>query len=361
MDKAKRELTMAYLAGLYDGDGSFSLCKSCPIKAGSSSRYIPLIQMGNANREILELIKLEYGGHICTQEAHTANDGHFRNTTHTLKFTNGPVCLSFLRDVSPYLFIKKERATFLMDYINKNPHMHTKLDAETVLKRENAYISMKLFNEKRDVSSKFSLRYSRKNSNDDVFWQYVAGIMDTDGSFSIRRDKRGYKSHVYSPIILLSMIDSKAIQYIYNNCLYGTIFLVKAKAAQQGFCYRYSIHSKKQCIEFINKIIDHLFIKQEAARTLLAFCKGTAAVKHRRSGVPEDELLFRDNCYTRLVELNKNGVSKLSLIDLKPVTGDADGNKGQAVNNVQPESNKRERLPEEVVCAIPNSVRKTES
>jgi len=355
---------MAYIAGLYDGDGSFSLCKISPKREGISSLYFSLIQFGNANKEILELIQSMYGGHINTQDAHIAKDGHFRNITHALKLTHAPICRPFLKDISPYLHVKKDRAIFLMDYINNEDlkRKHNKFTSEQIQQRESGYIKMKFYNDNRDMPGKFKIKTARITSRDESFWQYVAGIIDTDGSFSIAKcNQKTSKSIVYNPFILLSMIDPRAIQYIYDNCEYGTLLVIKSKAARQGFLYRYSIHSKKGCAEFINKIVDYLFIKKEAAKMLLEFCTKSCSVKHRRSGIPAEELEFRDSCYRRLVELNKNGVSKLSLIDLKPVTGDADGNKGQAVNNVQPESNKRERLSEEVVCAIPNSVRKTES
>ena len=46
-------------------------------------------------------------------------------------------------------------------------------------------------------------------------------------------------------------------------------------------------------------------------------------------GIPEEELKFRDKCYAEIIKLN-NGVDKSPLIVLKPLTGNAEGNKVQA-------------------------------
>lgn len=323
---------MAYIAGLYDGDGSFTLGRKKPSSEGQSCLYYPLIQFCNKDKNSLEIIQNQLGGRINTRAAYIAKDKSPRQISYTLKIEKSNKCAPFLESIIPYLIIKKERAAFLLSFIEKNPFIRgsNKLSPDILYDRECDYIKMKLMNDQRESTYNISLRYARKNSEDECFWAYIAGLLDTDGSFSIKKETRkGTINPVYGPAILLSMIDSKAIQYIRNNCEYGVIMMVKSQAATQGFCYRFGIYSRQDAISFIKKCLPYLTIKKNAATILLEFCENYKSYAGPK-GVPEKELMLREELHQKLVACNKYGVFKSSLMDLKPLPGNAEGNKAEA-------------------------------
>lgn len=333
-----KDTLMAYVAGLYDGDGSFSLGRKKPSSEGQSFLYYPLIQFCNRDKNSLEIIKDIFGGYIHTRKPYIAKDGCQRNISYTLKIEKANLCTPFLKAIIPYLIIKKERASFLLSFIENNPFIRgsNKLSNDVLASREHSYITMKLLNDKRESNYNISLRHARKNSENECFWAYISGLLDTDGSFSIKKEKRKFaKNPVYGAAILLSMIDSKAIQFIRNNCEYGKIMMIKSEAATQGFCYRFGIYSREETIFFIKKCLPYLKIKKHAALILLEFCEQYKSYAGP-NGVPENEILFRDNSYNKLIEINKYGVYKSPLMDLKPLPDNAEGNKaeGEATVNV---------------------------
>lgn len=321
---------LAYLAGILDGDGSFSLIKTSS-NTSKSPLYYPLIQLANTSKSLIDHF-LNYGGTSIVRESYIAKDGRRRKKCYQWKISGRARCLSFLELVIPYLVIKKERAMFLRDYIINNEPRHggIVLTNEQLFSREKTYLGMRKFNE---VPLKVKLP-SLKNielSLDESFWSYVAGIIDSDGSLSIKKEiRKTRKNPSYTPVILISMIDPRSVYYIGQNVPGSNILMIKAKTTVTGFMYRFSISSKSVAETFLKKCMDYLLIKKDQARILLDFCENSISTQYRQGGIDSGELEYRENCYNKIVQLNEYGVVKSSLMDLKPLTDNAEGNKGQA-------------------------------
>lgn len=316
-----KEITLAYIAGAFDGDGSFSLIKSMH-GAAKSPLYFPLIQLANSNKKLTDLLESELGGSVKTRDSYIGKDKSVRLPSHQWRVEKSIQCLPILEQLIPYLTIKKHRAASLRDYIIENPFIRGSniLSNSVLMRRERSYLKMRSFNDFPDNSGELFSKQKRINSTDDIFWSYVAGLMDTDGSFSLKRENRtsgGSKSPVYTPSILLTMVDCRAVYKIMNNFIGGNLIIVKAKTTTNGFCYRFSITSRKSAIDFLKKCIPFLLLKKEVASELLYFCENTQRLNGIKQ-IPEDQILFRQKYYCRIKELNY-GVSKSSLIDLKPV------------------------------------------
>jgi hypothetical protein len=328
-----RNIRLAYLAGALDGDGSFSLIKGTS-HSSVSPLYYPCIQLANANKEIVDLFSAEFNGGQGMRKSYIGKDGSKRSISHYWRLDKAPRCLPLLEAIVDYLIVKKQRAEFLRDYIINNPFVRgsNKLSDALLVNREKSYLKMRSFNDTPCTNGAlFSLSH-RKDSADELFWSYVAGLMDTDGSFSLKRENRttktGSVNYIFCPMVLLTMADCRAIYCLMNNFIGGSMFVVKAKTATNGFCYRFSINSKKNVQKFLERIIPFLCVKKEAAIELLNFCK-TKFSSSRKKGLSADEILFRETVYEKIKELNY-GVYKSSLIDLKLLPGDAGDNKAQA-------------------------------
>ncbi len=311
----EEDMTLSYVAGVLDGDGSFSIIKKIE-NALRSPLYYPVIQLANACEDLVKMFHDKFGGSLFTRKARVLEDGGKRKPSHQWKLEKSNSCLPFLDKVIPYLIVKQERAKFLKEYIERNPFKRgsNKLSDDILLKRESDYLKMRQFNDEGTRNKPF-----HKNISCPTFWAYMAGLMDTDGSFSIRKEisKTHMKSPCYSPIISLSMIDPRAFGLILNNFKDGKVKIVKAKTCREGICYRFVISSSEGVIKFLNQIIPYLRVKPENAKVLLKFCEERCFVSYRKTGVPQEELDFRDKCYQDLCSLNKYGVYKSSLMDLE--------------------------------------------
>jgi hypothetical protein len=244
------------------------------------------------------------------------------------KLEKAPLSAPFLESIVDFLHVKKEQAQFLLSYLYENPFKRgQRLTNEQLLYREKAYLKMHDINSCRDMKSRLITK-QEVICDAELFWPYVAGLLDTDGSFSIKKEKRD-NSYRYSPNILLTLVNVNAINYIKKNSFYGSCHVIKSGKISQGFCYRFGVFQKEEVISFIKNILPYLTHKKEAAEILLQFCEGFVAQCGQYLKTDE-QIDFREDCYQRLCYFNRYGVSKSSLIDLEPLPGDAEGNKGQA-------------------------------
>ena len=132
---------------------------------------------------------------------------------------------------------------------------------------------------------------------------YLAGIMDGEGWFSIQKaDKGENRSSTYTPNIGVGTSDKVLADWL----------IVKF-----GGKLRYRIHhhqlGKKPIHEWrptwglikpiIPKFLPYLVIKGERAKLLLEL-SGLSSVKFRKGGVPETNMLKREEIYLKIKKLN---------------------------------------------------------
>ena len=175
-----------------------------------------------------------------------------------------------------------------------------------IIEGEKAVLKMQSFNRDCLLESASLLPQTFECSQDPMFWSYLAGIIDTEGSFSIKKEKphSGSLRARYNPVIQLTMVPVDCINYIRKNLSIGSFCIPKAKCTQKGFAYKLSIISKKQCVKFISKILPYLRFKTAQAINMMNFCENYGSVKHCQSGIPAETLAFRESCYQQMRKLN---------------------------------------------------------
>jgi len=319
MKGQKRMTRLAYVAGVMDGDGSFSLLKR---NSSPYPYYYPAMQLSHTNKEFVYYFKDEFGGSVSHRKSYIGKDGGKRKESWRWvlekKQSEG-----FLKEILPYLQLKKERATRLLGYLSENSlYKRGDVSKKNLARKERTYLKMKKMNAESGIS-KSSIGKIKKNPSDNpLVWAYIGGLFDTDGSFSIKREvKNIHNSYKYNPIISLGMKNLEAIAFVGKYCSVGNIKLIKAKTCKSGFSYRFSIHSFDEVASFLEKCIPYLHLKKKSAEILLKFCKNIKRTKYCRAGVSEKESSFREQCYQDLVKAN-NGVYKSSLIDLEVLQQD---------------------------------------
>jgi len=286
-DPEEKEI-MAYIAGLIDGDGNIG------IRVGPRGKLCPLIQFHNSFRQSCVYLNNLFGGTVASDKPKKEN---YRVVWKwMLQGFDG--CKNFLYKVTKHLILKQDSANELLKFLD-NPESG-----------EISYQTCKDLNLSRKIESVEGKEINRKNSEDPYFWAYVAGLMDTDGSFSIERSVRKAGQNrqktdlvKFRPKIILTMVSERSINYILSNCEYGGISIVKANTALRGSAFRFSIQSRGEAIEFLKKCIPYLQIKAVQALKILNFCRNYNPT-NGLAKVPEKEKEYREKCYNEIVMLN---------------------------------------------------------
>lgn len=314
-----KEEKMAYAAGLIDGDGSLSLVKHQE-KSSRSPLYYPSIQFAKSRGILSRFLKETFGGNLCCSRGSNKNLMMYR-----WKIERCPRCMPFLNGIAKYLQNKSEQGKLLLNYMEKNCSIRLhRLTDDILIEREAVYVKMKKLNSRRDISSRLTTINLRTKDKCIYFWCYLAGLLDTDGSFSVKREK----GKGYSPVLLLSLVNSKALNFIEKHCKKGSFFVIKNEKLKQGFYYRWGIYTKRDAIYVIKRVLPFLRHKKKSAEILLYFCENFIA-QHGRYLKTKEQFDFRENCYKELIEANY-GVYKPSLMGLKLLPGNAEDNKAEA-------------------------------
>lgn len=299
MERSKEDLMYSYAAGAIDGDGAIYIVKE-------SSAYIPFVQLVKKFGNLISSFKRDFGGNVGSLKPKKAHHAPL----HYWRLKGSENCKDFIKGVLNFLVYKKERAQVLNEYIEANPFVRGKtLNPEQILEREKYHIKLCSLNDEAYLQKISMVSKTYANNEDPCFWAYMAGIMDTDGSFSLKRQKgqSDTKNLRYIPCIQMSMASLDVINHIRRNCVYGTVCVVKNKSCIRGFHYAWSIAKKQDSAEFIEKILPYLKEKKDQALILLDFCKNSENTKFCKAGISEKELEFRESCYQKIVALNKSG------------------------------------------------------
>lgn len=324
--KDKREELMAYLAGAIDGDGSFSLMKG---QSRKYPYYTPVFQFGNLSEGLLKIFHGAFGGRIYKRKKSQESN---RREFFDYSVTNA-MCLPLLKQVVDYLQGKKDRALCLIDYIESNPSEGGRkpLGEETLLRRECSYNKMRELNHFNILKLKRSLKKAYENTENDIFWAYLSGLIDTDGFFTINAREGRY----FRPMCGIHISDIRCLNYIQENCIIGKTTFAKDKNCKSGFIYRWDIHKIQDFKIILPKIIPYLKLKKQQAKLLLNFIVNKKNCLTCSGKMPEEELQFRIQCKEEIARLNKCDLYKPSLIDSDLLEQENEGQAGS--NAVQPD------------------------
>jgi len=97
-------LTLAYVVGLFDGEGSITICVSKPKKGTESPHYWLQVSITNTDRELIEWLHTTFGGHI-------SDNSHYRNRKGRRPCWAWRImsmqAMEFLSAIQPFLRVKK--------------------------------------------------------------------------------------------------------------------------------------------------------------------------------------------------------------------------------------------------------------
>lgn len=103
------DLIVAYIAGLFDGEGHAYIATYRPSRTSAKYRRMTAA-ITNTYREVLEEIRGHVGSGVITKKAPSKNG---RKDCYQFTLTNAKA-VRFLEQIQPYLRIKKERIALLL-------------------------------------------------------------------------------------------------------------------------------------------------------------------------------------------------------------------------------------------------------
>lgn len=307
------EIEMAYIAGLMDGDGSFSLTKA---NVKNNIQYRPLIQLGSKYKSTIDVLMKIVGGNFTFTDEHINKHGKSKKAFYNWRLSGAERCMAFLNKTIPYLTNKKDRAELLLKYFLKNIYVPGKrLSAEVKAQREQTYSKMYELNRFNPLLMSRTKKPTIEN-NSDTFWSYLAGLFDTDGHFSItNRSNRYFRAEIQ-----LHITDLRCINFIQENCIYGSLNVKKDKHCKHGMIYRYEIKKISDVLGFVEKILPFLKIKSKQAELLKYYItnKKDFMKRFNNEKIPEEELLFRRQCFEKMKQLHTDcDLYKPTLIEVE--------------------------------------------
>jgi hypothetical protein len=126
---------VAYLAGLFDAEGSILIEKKAPRWSNKSVRYILTVTLTNTRIELVRLAYVRYGGRIVGPIHQASNHRPFYRWS-----LSGAQARKFLQEIEPYVIVKRERLKLACELQDRIENYHHKpLAAEEINAREEIF------------------------------------------------------------------------------------------------------------------------------------------------------------------------------------------------------------------------------
>lgn len=151
------------------------------------------------------------------------------------------------------------------------------------------------------------------NPTQAVLYAYLAGIIDGEGSITIRKvtskktlalTKR--KSPWYHPAVSLGMMWEGIPALLYDT-FGGSCYTERAPSHRT--LYRWALMGNKQIVPVLKALLPYLRVKQEQALMLLEFLAGWVDLRTVKGEAKIEELQRREDLYQQMRKLNAVGAA----------------------------------------------------
>ena len=148
-----KDTTKAYIAGLIDGEGCIAITrrKVKRLKTGYWY-YEPQVIVANTDKKMIDFLVDYYSGYVVIgqkQKEHHKQSYHWKMTGDNMR--------QLLRDVSPYLILKKKQANLILSFPRYSGNGHKcRTDTERQ-EQEDLWLAVKKLNKKGILSERHSV------------------------------------------------------------------------------------------------------------------------------------------------------------------------------------------------------------
>jgi len=153
------------------------------------------------------------------------------------------------------------------------------------------------------------------NPQQAVLWSYIAGIIDGEGCFMMRRIspkakclKGGnYKNPKYMPMFSIGMVDRRIPDLLCETTGYSNVR--EERVRNRRSIWRWALSGSNNLPDFINNVMPYLIVKKQHAEIILEFFDKMETPHNRKLGLSENELLRREELYQKIKKLNATGAA----------------------------------------------------
>lgn len=273
-----KEHTKAYVAGLLDAEGCFTIVKQT---TELQDHYHPRLILVSTFRPVIEWMVDNFGGVLYHKKLQPPRQDAYHWKTNSKEQT-----CKFISLVLPYLKLKKDEAATLLEFCSLP-------SKKLIEERERLYQKIRQQKKRESVTTEtqdFSLKNSLANA-------YFAGFFDGEGCISLSRNGK-----YVAPLKAAVGNTDKAI-LLEMQKRYGGRFYEKklSNLPLHSPVFYWELQQSEQLEQFLLAVLPHLIIKRKPAMTGLEL---------KRLGNTADPLQ-REKYYVALNNMNANNGKKI--------------------------------------------------
>lgn len=312
--------TLAYAAGLFDGEGNIVINVTHPTERNqiTAPHHQLFIRIKITDHPIVEWLKDNFGG-LITDSSHQPSRVHNRPTW--VWCAHGAGGGEFLSAAYPYLRIKQQQAAIALEFLahkKRYPrwtHSPNRLSEEVLAQREayrqqinSLHLSRKQWDSGGVVAAS---SYPISSSDSLEVRAYAAGLFDGEGCVHIRAfrptEERGpgkLARSSYRLCVELANTDRPIIEWLHMT--FGGVFQdrsstpsVIANPKKRAVFLWYAIGDSGQ--KFLASLLPHLKIKSEQAQLAVAF----QTINRPYASKAPELLAMKEDYWKRIRQLNQ--------------------------------------------------------
>jgi len=259
----------AYAAGYIDGDGCIYLGKTIQ-KPKMITVYEYYIQVVSVKRPVLDQFQIIWGGYINKKPF---KPNHRDAYCWTIK---GRISAYFAQDIHPFLVDKHSQAWMLLMFSHLITFNEFKtLDKDLVNKREELITDIRKERHMNNLVTREAIEALKEKqytiTPTDIDYPYLAGLIDSEGCFRIKKWKPKNKpNHVYNITVEIGNTKLPILPWLVER-FGGSVVFIEAKTNKKASA-TWTL-SAAALYEILPKIRPFLTSKQEVCDKLIEFQK----------------------------------------------------------------------------------------
>ena len=229
--------TLAYTAGLLDGDGHIGVSRWQRKNQYQVITYCVDINVTNQSRALVNWLVLHFGGKI-KRYVSTAGNEYF-----VWCCTGKEAQKSFLGSVMPYLRIKQQYAECLIRFL--------KIEGKLPEQRAECWRQRKALQQLKSVTTDTQNVFDK---DDKLQMAYIAGMIDTDGHISKAN------SHWMVGLTNIHKPTLMTLQNTFGGSLWG-----RQRPTNRVPCFDFAVHGTHIVERLLLAILPYLIVKRDKA------------------------------------------------------------------------------------------------
>lgn len=109
-------VTLAYVAGIIDGEGTIFISKGKPAKERVTPTYVGCLRVGNTDKRLIDFLHVTFGEGGVHERKMSATNANWKNCW--MWAVTGPAAARAVRAVRPYLRLKGAQADLLLEFVD---------------------------------------------------------------------------------------------------------------------------------------------------------------------------------------------------------------------------------------------------